>query len=101
MLSLGVCPELQTRLVASANHIPVIFITAFPDDIKREQAWSSGSVCFLIKPASKKQLLSCIHRALDIGRSRRTDHRNICFNLTIRLRMVAPRNWAGKYPAGD
>jgi FixJ family two-component response regulator len=45
--------ELQTRLVASANHIPVIFITAFPDDIEREQALSAGSVCFLIKPASK------------------------------------------------
>jgi FixJ family two-component response regulator len=49
-----------------ANHIPFIFVTAFPDDIRRDQALRAGAICFLVKPASKEQLHSCIGRALDI-----------------------------------
>jgi FixJ family two-component response regulator len=58
--------ELHNHLVASENHIPVIFITAFPDDTRREQALRAGAVCFLIKPASKEQLISCIGHALNL-----------------------------------
>jgi FixJ family two-component response regulator len=58
--------ELQARLIELANGIPVIFVTAFPDDIRRDQALRAGAICFLVKPASKEQLHSCIGRALDI-----------------------------------
>ena len=58
--------ELQNHLVESSNRIPVIVITAFADDRRREQALKAGAVCFLVKPVPKEELLSCIGRALDL-----------------------------------
>ena len=56
--------QLQSRLVASGSHIPVIVITAFPDDRVRLQALSAGAVCFLNKPFEKEDLLTGIRSAL-------------------------------------
>ena len=42
--------QLQSRLSASGYPIPVIVITAFPDNRVRERALSAGAVCFLNKP---------------------------------------------------
>ena len=55
--------QLQDHLRASDSRIPVIVITAFPDDAPK--ALSAGAVCFLSKPVSKEDLLSCIRLALD------------------------------------
>jgi FixJ family two-component response regulator len=57
--------QLQSRLAASGSHIPVIVITAFPDDRVREQALSAGAVCFLSKPFDKDDLLTGIRTALN------------------------------------
>jgi FixJ family two-component response regulator len=44
--------QLQQRLVASNNAIPIIFITAFTDDRARVQALKSGAVAYLAKPVA-------------------------------------------------
>jgi FixJ family two-component response regulator len=56
--------QLQSRLAESGCRIPVILITAFPDERVRAQALKAGAVCFLSKPVATADLLSCIHRAL-------------------------------------
>ena len=57
--------QLQSRLAASGSRIPVIVITAFPNDRVRERALSAGAVCFLDKPFNTEDLLTCIRSALD------------------------------------
>jgi FixJ family two-component response regulator len=57
--------QLQSRLAASGSRLPVIVITAFPDDRVRERALSAGAVCFLDKPFNTGDLLTCIRLALD------------------------------------
>jgi FixJ family two-component response regulator len=58
--------QLQQRLVASNNAIPIIFITAFTDDRARVQALKSGAVAYLAKPVADDELLNCIHAALKL-----------------------------------
>jgi CheY-like chemotaxis protein len=60
---------LQSRLTELNCRIPVIVITAFPDKRIRDQALSSGAVCFLSKPVAKADLLNCIRCALADGSS--------------------------------
>ena len=59
--------QLQTQLIELGYRIPIIMITAFPDERIRNQALSAGAVCFLSKPFLKADLLSCIHSALAHG----------------------------------
>lgn len=56
--------ELQDRLAASGHRIPIIFITAFPDDRTRDRAMRSGAVSFMSKPYSEANLIVCLGRAL-------------------------------------
>jgi len=56
--------QLQNRLAESGYGIPIIFITAFPDERIRERALTAGAVCFLSKPVTKEGLLTCIRAAL-------------------------------------
>ena len=56
--------ELQDHLIAHGPSIPVIFITAFPDDRVRERAMKGGAVCFLSKPFDEAALLECVERTL-------------------------------------
>ncbi|MGQ0684013.1 response regulator transcription factor [Bradyrhizobium sp.] len=56
--------ELQDHLVANGFNIPVIFITAFPEERIRERAMKRGAVCFLSKPFDETQLLECVQRTL-------------------------------------
>ena len=57
--------QLQRRLAELGSRIPVIVITAFPDDRIRERALSAGAVGFLNKPFNTEGLLTCIRSALD------------------------------------
>ena len=59
--------QLQTRLIELGYRIPIIMITAFPDERIRNRALSAGVVCFLSKPFLKADLLTCIHSALAHG----------------------------------
>src|SRR6266852_4865001 len=56
--------ELQTRLTESGHQIPMIMITAFPEERLRAQAMAAGAVCFLNKPVTRRDLVSCIQSAL-------------------------------------
>ena len=56
--------ELHNRLVTSGEPIPVILITAFPDEGARERALQAGVVCYLGKPFSEDDLLACIRSTL-------------------------------------
>jgi FixJ family two-component response regulator len=56
--------ELQQRLNAQGHRIPIIFMTAFPDDAVRTRAMAAGAICFLTKPPDAPTLSECIEAAL-------------------------------------
>jgi FixJ family two-component response regulator len=56
--------ELQARLIASGHSIPIIFLTAFPEDKSRERALAAGAICFLAKPFDAEVLTGFIEQAL-------------------------------------
>jgi FixJ family two-component response regulator len=58
--------DLHNRLVASGTPIPMILVTAFPDDRDQARAKESGITCYLAKPFNETELLACIHSILDI-----------------------------------
>jgi FixJ family two-component response regulator len=56
--------DLQRILGARGYSIPMVFITAFPNDNIRERLLNSGAVCFLSKPFDDQSLIQCLDRAL-------------------------------------
>jgi FixJ family two-component response regulator len=56
--------ELQSRLLAQGQRIPIIFITAFPDKSIEARAMKAGAICFLSKPFEGSTLIKCLDRAL-------------------------------------
>lgn len=42
--------ELQARLVGAGQSIPMIFVTAFPDEAVRDRVMAAGAIAFLEKP---------------------------------------------------
>jgi len=52
--------ELQRRLIAAADHIPIIFITAHGETNVSAQAFRQGAVAFLRKPFSQESLLEAV-----------------------------------------
>ena len=65
--------ELQARLTAHGHRMPIIFITAFPEDRIRERVMKAGAVAFLSKPFDEPRLLECVERALKRGQDRPDD----------------------------
>jgi FixJ family two-component response regulator len=61
--------ELQDRLVASHDGVPIIFISAHADEEARARALASGAIAFLVKPFSDEALLGAIDAALRLPRS--------------------------------
>lgn len=60
--------DLQRRLVDERRGIPIIFITAFPDEKTRNHALKAGAIGFLGKPFSDKALIHHLNEALaDFG----------------------------------
>jgi FixJ family two-component response regulator len=58
--------ELQQQLSELGFAIPIIFVTAFPDDAVKTRAMDAGAVCFLNKPLDLGggRLAACLQRAL-------------------------------------
>jgi FixJ family two-component response regulator len=56
--------ELQQRLAASAQPIPIVFITAHEDEGARRAALEAGAVDFLQKPFDDRVLLDSVAKAL-------------------------------------
>jgi FixJ family two-component response regulator len=58
--------ELQERLSHLGFDIPIIFITAYPDEAVRTKAINAGAVCFLQKPLDLPgpRVADCLQAAL-------------------------------------
>lgn len=56
--------ELHERLVETGRYMPVIFITAFPEEKIRIRALAAGACGFLKKPFDEQSLIGCLDRAL-------------------------------------
>ena len=55
--------ELQQLLTDQGRLVPIIFITSFPSGRVRRQAIKGGAICYLPKPYSDDELLSCTRLA--------------------------------------
>ena len=56
--------DLQRRLIADGHRMPIIFITAFPDERVRARALGAGAIGFLTKPYREESLIECLGQAL-------------------------------------
>ena len=56
--------DLQDMLIARGHRIPIIFITAYPDEDVRARAMKAGAVAFLSKPLNHDHLLDHLENAL-------------------------------------
>jgi FixJ family two-component response regulator len=52
--------QLQTVLKARGSSLPLIMMTAFPDERTRTQALERGAVCFIEKPVQEDSLVACL-----------------------------------------
>ena len=57
--------DLLTHMRAQGYTVPLIFITAFPDDSARARALKAGAIGFLAKPFAGPLLIDCIEIALN------------------------------------
>src|SRR5437870_9504809 len=60
--------QLQSHLAERGYRIPIIFITASPDDRTHARALDAGAVDFLPKPFTEQALLKGIRSALGLSR---------------------------------
>lgn len=56
--------ELQSRLIADGHRLPMIFVTAYPEERIRARALEAGAIGFLSKPFDDEHLIGCLDRAL-------------------------------------
>ena len=56
--------ELHRHLVDAGYAIPTILVTAYPDDVIRDQALKDGVVCYLSKPVCDNHLERCLRSVL-------------------------------------
>lgn len=57
-------PDLQRELKRRKRDIPIIFITAYSDDVTRQQVLKQGAAAYLLKPFSDTSLREAIATAL-------------------------------------
>jgi FixJ family two-component response regulator len=62
--------ELQDHLSQNGIDIPIIFITAYPDENIKARALNAGAICFLQKPLELQggRFTECLQAALGRGR---------------------------------
>jgi FixJ family two-component response regulator len=60
--------ELQKSLLAQDRHIPIIFMTAFPEERIRTHAMEAGALGFLNKPFESQTLITLIDKAIETRR---------------------------------
>jgi FixJ family two-component response regulator len=56
--------DLQSELLSKGHDIPIIFITAYPEESVRKRAKSAGAICFLSKPFDGQVMIDCIEQIL-------------------------------------
>ncbi|WP_296399176.1 response regulator [Reyranella sp.] len=61
--------DLQAELQARRSTIPVIFITAFPEEHIRRRAEAAGAIGFFGKPVDGHTIIRCLDEALSTRRT--------------------------------
>ena len=61
--------ELQRRLLSRGYGLPIIFVTAFPDEGIKARVLEAGAVCFLTKPFDGPTLIKYLDTALKRDRA--------------------------------
>ena len=56
--------ELHERLAKLGYAIPTILVTAYPDEVVRNEALKNGVACYLSKPFDDEELERCLRSAL-------------------------------------
>ena len=56
--------ELQQVLVTKGSKLPIIFITAFPEDHLKRKVLAAGAVCLITKPCDGEALVNYMEFAL-------------------------------------
>jgi FixJ family two-component response regulator len=82
--------ELQERLVAAGNRLPIVFLTGHADVPSSVRAIKAGAEDFLTKPAPKDVLLAAVQRALAGFRAAAESDERIDA-LRVRLAKLTPR----------
>jgi FixJ family two-component response regulator len=57
-------PELQNELVRRGNGVPIVFITAYADEARREELNERGAVDRLINPLADTILIEAVEAAI-------------------------------------
>lgn len=57
-------PELQKELARRGNGVPIVFITAYADDVRREDLIERGAVDCLFKPFADTVLIEAVQAAM-------------------------------------
>jgi FixJ family two-component response regulator len=57
--------ELHSCLEKRGQAIPMILVTAYPDESMKARALCQGVICYLTKPLSEDALLKCVRSALE------------------------------------
>jgi FixJ family two-component response regulator len=55
---------LQAKLIDQGSSVPIIFVTAFPEQKVKDQVFAAGACGFLVKPYAEASLINCIEAAL-------------------------------------
>ncbi len=66
--------DLQSRLIADGRHMPIIGITAHPEESIRTQMLEAGAIGFLSKPFNDECLISYLETALKAGDTSHSTH---------------------------
>jgi RNA polymerase sigma factor (sigma-70 family) len=82
--------ELQQRLAAAGNRLPIVFLTGHADVPSSVRAMKAGAEDFLTKPAPKDVLLAAVQRALARFRAAAENDEKIAA-LRARLAKLTPR----------
>jgi FixJ family two-component response regulator len=61
--------ELQCSLLSRGHGLPIIFVTAFPDEGIKARVLEAGAVCFLTKPFDGPTLIKYLDTALKRDRA--------------------------------
>ncbi len=56
--------DLKDRLAADGHRVPMVFMTAFPDERIRARVMAAGAVGFLAKPFEDESLIACLAQAI-------------------------------------
>ena len=59
--------DMHRHLLDQGHRLPIIFVTAFPDDGIRARALAAGAFGFLSKPFNEEHLIGCLDEALKSG----------------------------------